>query len=71
MGSIKITLYSNEGPFPEITAIAGSRKEHAQLEWVAIVGTAEHLLRNHREHLSVAQLAAVQAFLAAAKECAA
>ena len=70
MSSIKITLYSDEGPRPEITSITRGPKEAAQIEWAALAGTAEHLLRNHREQLSGAQLAAVQAFLAASKESA-
>lgn len=67
MSSIKITLYSNEGPVPDITSIGGSSRELAQLEWAALVGTAEHLLRNCRELLRAEQLAAIQALIAASR----
>ncbi len=66
--SIKITLYSNEGPIPEIVSIAPGPRAAAQIEWTALVGTADHLLRNHREQLSAAQVAAIQPLLAASKE---
>jgi hypothetical protein len=70
VSSIKITLYSNEGPRPEITSITSGPKEAAQIEWTALVGTAEHLLRNGSDQLSGKQLAAVQALVAASKESA-
>jgi hypothetical protein len=62
--SIKITLYSDEGPKPTIVSIAANPEEAAQIEWRLLVGTAEHLLRNHREQLPEPQLAALQALVA-------
>lgn len=63
--SIKIMLYSDEGPVPTIVSIASSPAEKARIEWQAIVGTAEHLLRNHRDLLLESQLTALQLFIAA------
>lgn len=70
MSSIKITLYSDEGPAPTITSIASGLNDAAQIEWSALVGTAAHLLRNHREQLSATRQAALETFLAASKESA-
>lgn len=58
--SIKITLYSDEGPTPTIVGIAQSPEESARIEWAALVGTAEHLLRNHRERMPAPKLAALE-----------
>jgi len=61
--SIKITLYSDEGPAPEIQSLSSSREEASRIEWLALVGTAKHLLRGHREHLPAPQLAALKALV--------
>ena len=37
--SIKITLYSDEGPAPEIQSLSSSREEASRIEWLALVGT--------------------------------
>lgn len=62
--SIKVTLYSDEGPTPSIVSIASSSEEEARIEWSVLVGTAAHLLLNHRERMSTPQLAALQTLVA-------
>ena len=63
MSSIKVTLYSDEGRAPTIVSIASSPVEAMRIEWALLVGTAEHLLRNHREHLCERQIAALRLLL--------
>ena len=60
MSSIKVTLYSNEGPVPEITSISSGPKEAAQLEWAVLVGVANHLLRKASDQMSTAQITVLQ-----------
>ena len=62
--SIKITLYSDEGRAPTIVSIASSLEEEARIEWLMLIGTAEHLLRNHRERIPAPQLAALETLVA-------
>lgn len=66
--SIKITLYSDEGRTPTITSMTTSREEAARIEWLVLVGTAEHLLRNHHDRLLEPQLAALETLLDARGE---
>ena len=61
--SIKITLYSDEGPAPTIVSLATSAEAAAEIEWQALVGTAEHLLRNYREQLHETQRATLETLL--------
>lgn len=62
--SIKITLYSDEGPAPTIVSIAPRAEDAAQIEWQALVGTAAHLLRNYRGQLHETQTASLETLLA-------
>jgi hypothetical protein len=62
--SIKVTLYSDEGPSPTIVINHVGPKDAARIEWRLLVGTAQHLLRNYREQLPEPHLAVLQRLVA-------
>ncbi|HSX23337.1 MAG TPA: hypothetical protein VLE97_11240 [Gaiellaceae bacterium] len=65
--SIKVTLYRDEGQAPAIVIMAAREKDAADVEWLAVVGTAQHLLRNYRAQLAEPQCVALEALLRAAE----
>jgi hypothetical protein len=63
--SIKVTLYSDEGPTPSIVINAPNTDEAASVEWLTLVGIARHYAR--RDGITSAQRAAINFLIVVAE----